>query len=55
MTDREKVLAKWPDAICSPALAGGKFGIFSEETERWLGGGETSNAAWADAARRLSP
>lgn len=59
MTDREKVLAKWPDAYSISPTLSNRFYIYPcEPTKgelrfRPLGSGNTNTEAWADAARRI--
>jgi hypothetical protein len=58
MTDKEIVLAKWPDAV-----AWENFYRFNDAWRIWecaingggelLGHGDTEELAWADAARRI--
>ena len=51
MTDKEKVLAKWPDAYCGAADFG--YRIMRADNS-WLSfTRDTETEAWADAARRL--
>lgn len=51
-TDKEKVLAKWPDAHAALAWYG--WVVYgNKDFVRCLGDGDYENAAWADAARKL--
>lgn len=52
MTDKEKVLAKWPDAECMFRPFWNWFEIEARGSGV-LGIGKYETAAWADAARRL--
>lgn len=53
MTDREKVLAKWPDAWCTPEHPFIVY-LFQSTGGPVTGGlGGTESEAWADAARRI--
>lgn len=52
MTDKEKVLAKWPRAFAW-MYAVGDWLISSGESREELGSGPTESEAWADAAKEL--
>lgn len=51
MTPKQRVLKKYPKAICS-RYHGESF-VWLELGLTYLGVGPDANAAWADAARRL--
>lgn len=52
ITDREKVLAKWPDAV-AVYFAGWDRWLIETNPQDIKGNGLTEPEAWADAARRL--
>lgn len=55
MTDREKVLAKWPDAYAIWSKGDMKYWVFHKQHSGGspIGIGWPIDEAWADAARRL--
>ena len=50
--DKEKVLAKWPDAYSDKASGQHLICLNENKSARILGYGNTESEAWADAARR---
>lgn len=58
-TPKQRVLRKWPEAVCRSWYINSAFRVWRDELEscrsnRGLGVGSTARQAWADAARNLT-
>ena len=54
-SDRERVLARWPKAVCVYAKPVQRYLVWHriDATGDHIGDGVSESAAWADAARRI--